>query len=61
MTAHALMFVDKPTFYRFIVKAESGYRYEYVHGWIMQQQAGGTFDHVQIGRRYHASSNVSSI
>lgn len=51
MTAHALMFVDKPTFYRFIVKADSGYRYEYVHGWIMQQQAGGTFDHVQIGRR----------
>ncbi len=51
MTAHAVMFVDKPTFYRFVTKAENGLRYEYVRGWIMQHQAGGTFDHAQIGRR----------
>lgn len=51
MTAHALMYVDKPTFYRFITEASDGARYEYVRGWIMQQQAGGTFNHVQIGRR----------
>ncbi len=52
MTAHALMFVDKPTFYRFVAKAENRYRYEYVRGWIMQQQAGGTLNHAQFGRRF---------
>lgn len=54
MTAHALMFVDKPTFYRFVAEAESGYRYEYVRGWIMQQQAGGTFNHARLGARFAA-------
>ena len=52
MTAHALMFVDKPTFYRFIVKADEQHRYEFVRGWIMQQQAGGTLKHAQLGTRF---------
>ena len=52
MTAHALMYVDKDTFYRFIEKADDGYRYEYVRGWIMQQQQGGTFHHARLGLRF---------
>ncbi len=54
MTAHALMFVDKPTFYRFIQTADEQHRYEYVRGWIMQQQAGGTRKHTQIATRFSA-------
>jgi Uma2 family endonuclease len=52
MTAHALMYVDKPTFYRFVVNADEQHRYEYVRGWIMQQQAGGTFKHARLGARF---------
>jgi Uma2 family endonuclease len=52
MTAHALMYVDKETFYRFIEKADDQYRYEYVRGWIMQQQQGGTFHHARVGSRF---------
>ena len=52
MTAHALMYVDKPTFYRFVEKADDGHRYEYVRGWIMQQQAGGTLRHARLGTRF---------
>lgn len=52
MTAHALMYVDKPTFYRFVTEASDDARYEYVRGWIMQQQAGGTLRHAQLGRRF---------
>jgi Uma2 family endonuclease len=48
MTAHALMFVDKATFYRFIQTADDQHRYEYVRGWIMQQPACGTLRHVRI-------------
>ncbi len=51
MTAHALMYVDKDTFYRFIANADDQYRYEYVRGWIMQQQAGGTIRHARIAAR----------
>jgi Uma2 family endonuclease len=54
MTAHALMFVDKPTFYRFIVKSADDARYEFVRGWIMQQQAGGTLKHARLGLRFAA-------
>lgn len=54
MTAHALMFVDKPTFYRFVAKADERYRYEYVRGWIMQQQAGGTLRHSRIAAAFTA-------
>lgn len=49
MTAHALMYVDRPTFYRFVASAGEGYRYEWVRGWIMQQQAGGTRRHGRVG------------
>ena len=52
MTAHALMFVDKATFYRFIQTADERHRYEYVRGWIMQQQAGGTRRHARIAQRF---------
>ncbi len=52
MSAHALMYVDKETFYRFIEKADDGHRYEYVRGWIMQQQQGGTFHHARVGSRF---------
>lgn len=52
MTAHALMYVDKETFYRFIANADDRYRYEYVRGWIMQQQAGGTHKHARLGFRF---------
>jgi Uma2 family endonuclease len=52
MTAHALMYVDKDTFYRFIAKADARYRYEYVRGWIMQQQGGGTHKHARLGFRF---------
>jgi Uma2 family endonuclease len=52
MTAHALMYVDKPTFYRFLVDADEQHRYEFVRGWIMQQQAGGTLRHVRVGTRF---------
>jgi Uma2 family endonuclease len=52
MTAHALMYVDKPTFYRFVVNADERHRYEYVRGWIMQQQAGGTFRHARLGAAF---------
>jgi Uma2 family endonuclease len=46
------MYVDKETFYRFIAKADDRYRYEYVRGWIMQQQQGGTFLHARVGSRF---------
>lgn len=52
MTAHALMYVDKATFYRFIATADKRHRYEYVRGWIMQQQQGGTFHHARVGARF---------
>jgi len=52
MTAHALMYVDKPTFYRFIVNADEGHRYEWVRGWIMQQQAGGTRKHAELAAAF---------
>jgi Uma2 family endonuclease len=52
MTAHALMYVDKETFYRFIAKADDRYRYEYVRGWITQQQACGTHKHARLGFRF---------
>ncbi len=57
MTAHALMYVDKETFYRFIEKADDGHRYEYVRGWIMQQQQGGTFHHARVGSRFVLTLN----
>ena len=40
MTAHALMFVDKPTFYRFIVKSGDDARYEYVRGFRAGYERG---------------------
>jgi len=46
------MFVDKPTFYRFIETADEQHRYEFVRGWIMQQQAGGTFKHARLGKAF---------
>lgn len=49
MTAHALMYVDRETFYRFVANADDRYRYEWVRGWIMQQQAGGTRRHGRVG------------
>jgi hypothetical protein len=49
MTAHALMYVDRPTFYRFITNADARFRYQWVRGWIMQQQAGGTRRHGRLG------------
>ncbi len=52
MTAHALMYVDRPTFYRFIVDADERYRYEWVRGWIMQQQAGGNLRHARLGAAF---------
>ncbi|MFM9939311.1 MAG: Uma2 family endonuclease [Hyphomicrobiaceae bacterium] len=52
MTAHAQMYVDKATFYRFIVNADERHRYEYVRGWIMQRQTGGTLKHSSIGARF---------
>jgi Uma2 family endonuclease len=52
MTAHAMMYVDKATFFRFIQTADEAHRYEWVRGWIMQQQAGGTYGHVKIGTRF---------
>ena len=54
MNAHALMYVDKPTFYSFIASADERYRYEYVRGWIMQQQAGGSRRHSRIGAAFCA-------
>lgn len=48
MTAHAVMRVDKAMFWRFVTQAHSAHRYEYVGGWIMQQQAGGTRRHSRI-------------
>ena len=52
MNAHALMYVDKPTFYSFIANADERYRYEYVRGWIMQQQAGGSRKHSEIATAF---------
>lgn len=52
MTAHALMQVDKSTFFRFLEKADERHRYEFVRGWIMQQQAGGTRKHARIASRF---------
>jgi Uma2 family endonuclease len=52
MSAHALMYVDKETFYHFIAKADDRYRYEYVRGWIMQHQGGGTHKHARLGFRF---------
>jgi Uma2 family endonuclease len=54
MTAHALMYVDKPTFYRFVTNSDERHRYEYVRGWIMQQQAGGTLRHARLGAAFCA-------
>jgi Uma2 family endonuclease len=54
MTAHALMYVDKATFYRFVVNSDERHRYEYVRGWIMQQQAGGTRRHARLGAAFCA-------
>jgi Uma2 family endonuclease len=48
------MHVDKDTFYRFVVNADERYRYEFVRGWIMQQQAGGTFKHARLGAAFCA-------
>lgn len=52
MTAHALMYVDRETFYRFIANADERFRYEWVRGWIMQQQAGGTLRHGRLGAAF---------
>lgn len=52
MTARALMYVDKQTFWRFVNEARDGARYEYVRGWIMQQQACGTLKHARLGVRF---------
>ena len=52
MTAHALMYVDRDTFYRFVTKADERFRYEWVRGWIMQQQAGGTRRHGRLGAAF---------
>ena len=49
MTAHALMYVDRATFYRFVANADERFRHEWVRGWIMQQQAGGTRRHGRVG------------
>ena len=32
MTAHPFLIVDKATFYRFVVAAPKGHRYEFVRG-----------------------------
>jgi len=55
MTAHALRFVDKPTFYRFVADSDERYRYEHVRGWIMQQQASGTLRHSKLATAFTAA------
>ncbi len=49
MTAHALMYVDRPAFYRFVANADDRHRYEWVRGWIMERQAGGARRHGRVG------------
>lgn len=52
MTAHALMYADKAAFYHFVANSDERHRYEFVRGWIMQQQAGGTLRHSRLGSRF---------
>ncbi len=51
MNARTAIKVDKATFYRFIEAGPEG-RYEFVRGWIVQQQQGGTLKHSRIGTRF---------
>lgn len=51
MTAHPFLIVDKATFYRFVVDAPEGQRFEFVRGRIVHAMTGGTFDHNQISLR----------
>ncbi len=51
MTAHPFLIVDKATFYRFVVAAPEGHRYEFVRGRIVHAMTGGTLSHSTISRR----------
>lgn len=52
MTAHPFLIVDKATFYRFVVAAPEGHRYEFVRGRIVDAMTGGTLGHSAISRRF---------
>ncbi len=51
MNSSTFIKVEKATFFKFVAAQAEG-RFEYVRGRIMQQMAGGTLKHSQIGGRF---------